>query len=84
MTERDDFEKLLAILGQTVSSVLADTRLEILALRQILAEHKTLSQRELDERIVSLRADKLPTLTASASADIQERFWRLREKAGLS
>lgn len=80
----DDVEKLLAILGQTVASVLAEARLEIFALRQILAERQTLSQRELDERIVSLRGDKLPTLTASASADLQQRFWSLREKAGLA
>jgi hypothetical protein len=84
MMPDDDVEKLLAILGQTVASVLADVKLEVFALRQILAERQTLSQRELDEKIVTLRADKLPTLTASTSADLQQRFWNLREKAGLA
>jgi hypothetical protein len=40
----DDVEKLLAILGQTVASVLADAELEIFALRQILAERQVLSK----------------------------------------
>jgi acetate kinase len=31
-----------------------------------------------------LCGDKLPTVTASASADIQQRFWSLREKTGLA
>ncbi len=78
-----DFEKLLAILGQALASVLAEQKLEIFALRQILAEHERLSQRELDERIASLRDDKLPTLTASASAGIEQRFSKLREAYGL-
>ena len=79
----EKIEKLLAILGQTVASVLADARLEIFALRQMLAEHQGLSQLELDLKIAALRDDKLPTLTASTSADLQQSFSKLREKAGL-
>jgi len=80
----EDVEKLFAILGQTVASVLADIRLEIFALRQMLAEHQGLSQRELDLKIAALRGDKLPTLTASTSKDIGDRFWRFREQKGLA
>ena len=76
-------EKLFALFGQTMASIVADMKLEIFALRQLLAEHGTLVQRELDERIVSLRNDKLPTLTASTSVDMRQRFWKFRELEGL-
>jgi hypothetical protein len=79
----ESVEKLFAILAQTVASVLADTKLEVFALRQLLAEQQKLSQKELDSKIVALRGDKLPTLTASTSKEIQDRFWKLREMAGL-
>jgi hypothetical protein len=76
-------ENLFVLLAQTVASVSADTRLEIFALRQMLAEHEKLSQRELDLKIAALRGDKLPTLTASTSKDIADRFWKLREQMNL-
>jgi hypothetical protein len=76
-------EKLFALFGQTIASVVAETKLEIFALRQILAERGTLVQRELDERIVALRNDKLPTLTASTSADMRQRFWKFRDLDGV-
>lgn len=79
----DKIENLIAILGQTAASVLADTKLEIVALRQMLAEHQGLSQRELDLKIAALRDDKLPTLTASTSKDLTDRFWKLRDQMGL-
>jgi len=77
-------EKLFAMLSQSVASVLADAKLEIFALRQILAEQQKLSQRELDLRIAALRIDKLPTLTASTSKDIGDRFWSLRDQLRLT
>ena len=83
MNDFDHVEKQLACLGQTVASVLADMKLEIFALRQMLAERGTISQRELDQRVISLRDDKLPTLTASTSGDLQQRFEKLCRQSGI-
>jgi hypothetical protein len=51
----DNVEKLLAILGQTVASVLTEAKLEVFASAPDSRKRQAVSQRELDERIVNLR-----------------------------
>lgn len=77
-----DTEKLFALLGQTVASLIADLRVEIIALREVLAEHRVVSEVSLNQKLTVVRDAKLPALTAETSGEMRERFFQLRRQSG--
>ena len=84
LNDRSELEMKIAILGQAVAPVLADIRLELAALRQLLEEQGVISEDVLNRRIESLRPSKLPTLISETSGQLRRRFERLTAQAGLS
>jgi len=78
----DDTEKLLAIFLQTVASMFADLNIEVMALREALAERRTVGATDLNQKLMALRASKLPTLTAETSKEMRERFFQFRKQLG--
>jgi hypothetical protein len=81
---RSELDMKIAILGQAVASLVADMRLELAALRLLLKEQGVFSEDELNRRVEKLRPSRLPTLLSETSGQLQRRFERLTEQAGLS
>jgi len=80
-SERDVLEKKIAILGQSVASVLAEIRLELLAVRSVLIDRKMIEPQDVTEKAKSLRDSQIPKLTAETSGDLRVRFERLCDQA---
>jgi hypothetical protein len=76
----DDTEELLAIFLQTVASMFADLSIEVMALREALAERRTVVATDLNQKLMALRESMLPTLTAEISKEMRERFFQLRKQ----
>jgi hypothetical protein len=73
----DHIEKLLAIFLQTVVSMFADLSIEAMALREALAERRTVGATDLNQKLMALHESMLPTLTAESSKEMRERFFQL-------
>jgi hypothetical protein len=81
--DRVAVEKELAILGHSVACVLADIRLELLALRNLLIERGVIQPESVTEKAASLRDSLIPRLTAETSGDLRVHFERLCQQVGI-
>lgn len=82
-SDRDVLEKKIALLGQTVASVFADVRLELLALRGVLVDADIIQTDSVTKKAATLRDSQIPKLTAETSGDLRVRFERLCDQLGI-
>jgi ribosome-associated toxin RatA of RatAB toxin-antitoxin module len=71
-------ERVLAMLGQTVATVIADLRVEVETLRQVFISQGVKEPR-LNQIQQSVQKELLPKFTSEASEAMRERFFQLRK-----
>jgi hypothetical protein len=81
--DRDALEQKIAALGQSVATVVADLRLELLAIRGVLIDQKLIESDAVTKKAAALRDSQIPRLTAEASGDMLRRFEKLCEQLGI-
>lgn len=82
-SDRVVLEQKIAFLGQSVASVLADIRLELLALRGALIDKKLIDPQAVTDKANALRDSQIPKLTAETSGDLLRRFEKLCDRSGI-
>jgi hypothetical protein len=81
-SDREELEQEIAALGQTVATMLADLKLELSVLRQVLAGQGLIQMEVVNTRVASLRNERIPFLTMSTSVELQNRFSALCRRLG--
>jgi hypothetical protein len=74
-------EKVLAMLGQTMASVIADLRVEVETARQMFIA-QGIQEARLNQIRQAVQKELLPKFTSEASETIRERFFQLRHLQG--
>jgi hypothetical protein len=80
--DREQLEQEMASLGQIVATLLADMKLELAVVRQLLAEQGLIQPDVVNKRIASLRNEQMASLTMSTSVELQNRFSALCRRLG--
>lgn len=73
-------EKVLAQLGQTVASIIADLRVEVETLRQQFIA-QGVKEHRLNQIRDAVQKEFLPKFTSEASEEMRKRFFQLRKQA---
>ena len=81
LTEKNSNRKIAA-LGQAVATMLADLKLELSILRQVLAGQGLIQMEVVNTLVASLRNERIPFLTMSTSVELQNRFSALCRRLG--